>query len=518
MNEKQHHCIMTRNRLIFLAVALLALHSISAHAQPKPRFEAVQNRNYYIGGNNIAGMRMDTVSVSQALVQGSYTFGENRKGFEAPETWTAAASAASIYHLKKFSMYGNFSFTQTMGYRMFTSMMINPGRYPIDILEFTAGTKSRQNYAFAGGISVDVAPRWRVGARVDFSATNYAKLKDLRYTDYGLDFNLRPGFQYLGDKFTIGAALSVVRNAETIRAEQVGESETAYYAFLNKGSWYGVRQIWTGGGVHLSETGINGFPVAENGAGASAQLQWKGLYAELAYLHTDGRVGEKDAVWFTFPVDKFDLTLAWRQRSDAGVVHTFRVDAGFKNTVLDEAVMDKITEGGVTIRHTYAWNTIQRKQNYNLMASWTGVKAGKFSARGHIMYVREDLDATIQYPRIDTHCLQIMNMNGSLSWFFDRNWSLDATLIYGMGFYTDDTILATTDITSPTELYRSPRDYANWKLQVTKPYVSLKLAPRYTFPMNLYLSVDIATEYKVLPVELKNCFRTTAGLSLGYIF
>lgn len=509
---------MTRNRLIFLAVALLALHSLSAQSQTKPRFEAVQNRNYYIGGNNIAGMRMDTVSVSQALVQGSYTFGENRKGFEAPQTWSVSAGAASIYHLQKFSMYGSFSFTQAMGYRMLTSMMINPGRFPVDVLEYTPGTKSRQNYAFAGGISVDVAPRWRVGARVDFSATNYAKLKDLRYTDYGLDFNLRPGFQYLGDKFTIGAALSVVRNAETIRAEQVGESETAYYAFLNKGSWYGVRQIWTGGGVHLSETGIYGFPVAENGAGASVQLQYSGLYAEAAYLHTAGKVGEKDAVWFVFPVDKFNLALAWRQRSKSGTVHTVRLDAGFKNTILDEAVMDKVTEGGVTIRHTYAWNTIQRKRNYNVMASWTGVKAGTFQARAHVMLMQEDLAATIQYPRIDTHRLQMFNINGSLAWFFGRNWSLDLTAIYGMGFYKENTVLASADVTSPTELYRSPYDYEKWLLQSTKPYVSLKLAPRYTFPMNLYLSVDIATEYKVLPVELKNCFRTTAGLSLGYIF
>lgn len=501
-----------------MAVALLSLLTFSAQAQNKPRYEAVQNRNYYIGGNNIAGIRMDSVSIARASIAGSYTFGENRKGYEAPSTWSVNAGASGIKHLKKFSMFGSFGFTQTMGYNMFTSMMINPGRYPIDILEFTAGTKTRQNYAVSGGISVQLSERWRIGARADFSATSYAKLKDLRYTNFGLDLNVRPGIQWVGDDFTAGAALSFGRNSETINAEQVGDSQTPYYAFLNKGSWYGVRQLWTGGGVHLSEPGVNGFPVAELFYGPSLQFSWKGLYAELAYTYSEGRVGENDATWFTFPAQKAELTLAWRQRSNGGTVHTFRMDGMFKNTTLDEAVMDRVTQGGITLRHTYGWNTIQRKNNYSMMLSWTGVKAGKFSARTHILFVGEDLNATIQYPRVDTHNLRILNLNGSLTWFWGRNWSLDGVFSAGMGFYDEATRMVQTDVTYPEELYRSPRDYQNWKLQVTKPYVSLKLAPRYTFPMNLYLSVDIATEYKVLPVELKNCFRTTAGLSLGYIF
>lgn len=504
----------------FISAALAVMFVVPALAQ-KPRYEGIQNRNYYLGGNNIAGMRGDNVNISTARLGGSYTFGENRKGFEAPETWTVSADASTIKHLKKFSMFGKFNFSHTTGYRMFTSMMIEPGRYPIDILEFTAGTKNRQNYGFTGGVSVDLSERWRFGARVDFSATNYAKLKDLRYTDFGLDFNFRPGFQWVGDKIKAGAALSLVRNKESIKAEQIGESSDPYYAFLNKGSWYGVRQPWTGVGVHLDEPGVDGFPVDEIGGGLSAQLEWKGLYAEASYVRTAGKVGEGDAIFFRFPVDKYNLTLAWRLKAGDGSIHTARMDYGFKNTVLDESVIDRVTENGVTTRHTYAWNTIQRKHNQNLMLSWTGVKAGKYSFRVHALYVSEDLCATIKYPRIDTHLLEIFNMNASLTWFFGRHWSLDSGLWAGMGFYMDEMKLsASSDVSSPDDyaLYRSPRDYTNWELQVTRPYVGAKIAPRYTFKNNIYLSAEIGTEYKVLPVEAAKRFRTTSAIVLGYVF
>lgn len=482
------------------------------------RYEGVQNRNYYIGGNNIAGMRCDNVNISTASIGGSYTEGENRKGPEAPKGWEAGVKASTIMHLKKFSMFGSFSFQQNMGYGMFTSMMINPGRYPVDILEFTAGNKTKQTYALTGGVSVDVAPQWRVGARLDFTAANYAKLKDLRYTNFGLDLNFRPGVQWLGPQgLTVGLAASVVRNSETIVAEQVGESNTSYYAFLSKGAWFGTRQVWTGGGLHLSEAGINGFPVAEMGGGASAQISYKGLYAEFAYVRTNGRVGEKDAIWFTFPVDKYDATLAWRMRGDDGTIHTVRADASFKNTVLDESVIDKVTSGGVTIRHNYGSNTIQRKQNYTFMPSWTGVKAGKYSARVHLLYAREDVTATIQYPRVDAYQLNILNTRATLTWFLPMGWSIDGALWAGMGFYNEQNTLAASNVECTTELYRSMRDYENWKFQATNPYFGVNFAPRYTFPLNIYLSAYAGCEWKPSSLKTKQ-YRVTTGLTLGYTF
>ena len=46
---------------------------------------------------------------------------------------------------------------------------------------------------------------------------------------------------------------------------------------------YGAYEAWDGSGIHLSESGVNGFPIKELSNGGALQLQWKGFYGDAEY-------------------------------------------------------------------------------------------------------------------------------------------------------------------------------------------------------------------------------------------
>ena len=56
---------------------------------------------------------------------------------------------------------------------------------------------------------------------------------------------------------------------------------------------YGAYEAWSGSGIHLSESGINGFPIKELSHGAAVQAQWGSLYGDLEYLHSSGTAERK---------------------------------------------------------------------------------------------------------------------------------------------------------------------------------------------------------------------------------
>ena len=75
--------------------------------------------------------------------------------------------------------YDNFS-----GRNMTGSAFIQTQRLPFDIIEDSlnnAGTKHRDTYNLMGALSWEIYKGIALGAKVDFTAANVAKYKDLRH-------------------------------------------------------------------------------------------------------------------------------------------------------------------------------------------------------------------------------------------------------------------------------------------------------------------------------------------------
>lgn len=143
------------NKTGYILALCLLLCGLTVSAQ---RYERVFRDNIWNSSRNITGVRQDSMSRSYAEFYGQYEAGGFRDTWQAAEGWSAGAATASIRHLERISLAGSFSFDQTEGYGMCGSMFMKPGYYPVDILEFTPGRKTRQTYAFDGGIAYDLSP------------------------------------------------------------------------------------------------------------------------------------------------------------------------------------------------------------------------------------------------------------------------------------------------------------------------------------------------------------------------
>lgn len=264
------------------------------------RFDDVLRRNPWNAGVNAAGIRQDTVSRSFAAVCFTKENGGLADRSASDDSWNAGAVTQSIRHFEKISFAGSFSYDYFEGRNMDGSMFTLPGYYPVDILEFTPGRKNRETYAFTGRVAARLGERWTGGLDVAFEARNYAKRKDLRHKNTRLDFECAPGIMYRAGRFAAGAAYIAGINTEKVEAEEIGSSEDDLMAFFDRGLRYGALRLWQSNDLHLTTSGVSGFPVRETVQGAAVQVQYGPLFAEADYRFRRGRTGERGIIWHEF--------------------------------------------------------------------------------------------------------------------------------------------------------------------------------------------------------------------------
>ena len=205
-------------------------------------------------GQDIGLLRLNpkTGATGKAGVYGGYEAGGYHPAFAPASLWKAGASAQGTHHGENTSFTGSFSFEQVEGKEQFTSVFLEPGYFPVDVLEFTPGDKTRQTYKLGGGFATTFAEEFAFGVKADYTAANYAKRKDIRHTTYGMDLQVEPTVAIVGDNGVgLSAAYVFRKRTETIDAEQVGAAtDQSYFAFLDKGMRYGTYQVWDGDGIH----------------------------------------------------------------------------------------------------------------------------------------------------------------------------------------------------------------------------------------------------------------------------
>ena len=505
MKPKNSHC-MNRIRLIWTLCLLMCGMAVSAQT-----YERVLRNNLWNDSENVTGVRQDSVSCSYAELSGSYEGGEFRDTWQAARGWSAGAATASIRHLENMTLKGSFAFTQTEGYDMCGSMFIKPGFYPVDVLEFTPGRKTLQTYAFDGGISYDLGSNWRIGAMMDFEAANIAKRKDLRHSNWRLDMTVAPGFMYHSGDFAIGANYLFRKTSETIEAEQVGIAESSYNAFLDKGLMYGVYSIWTGSGLHLQDAGVKGFPVKDFSNGAAVQMQYKGLYAEVEYLHTTGTIGEKEFIWFLFPGNSVDVRLGYRHEG-----HFARLDFGWKAGALDETVLEKITVGGVTTVVGHGQNRIQTESGWKFRPEYEYVSDKvEVLASAHIEGHMET--ASQMYPYVSAQSLMKYGADVRVKTYIGP-FDLAVKAGYAGGMMNEDSWLTDDATGVQTSPYRLQEWYDRQIEYETASRLNVGLSLRWNFWKGLYAEAAGSWLHGFNLQHIDSPNRYGATLKFGYNF
>ena len=496
------------NRIRFISLLCLLLCGMAVSAQT---YERVLRNNLWNDSDNVTGVRQDSVSRSYAELSGTYEDGGFRDTWQATRAWSAGATTASIRHLENMTLKGSFSFTQTEGYDMCGSMFIKPGFYPVDVMEFTPGRKTLQTYAFDGGISYDLGSNWRIGAMMDFESANMAKRKDLRHSNWRLDMTVSPGFMYHEGDFAIGANYLLRKTSETIEAEQVGIAESSYNAFLDKGLMYGVYSIWTGSGLHLEEAGVKGFPVKDLSHGAALQAQYKGLFAEVEYLHTSGTIGEKEFIWFLFPGNSVDVRLGYKHQG-----HFARLDFGWNAGALDETVLEKVTVGGVTTVVGHGQNRIQTENGMKFRPEYEYV-SDKVEVLASAKLDISKETASQMYPYVMALSLMTYGADARVKTYIGA-FDLAVKAGYAAGKVTEEDWLTSDDSGVQTSPYRLQEWYDRQMEYETAKRMSIGLSLRWNFWKGLYTEAEATWLHGFDLQHITNPNRYEATLKLGYNF
>lgn len=503
---------MSDMRKIDIACLLLLCMVSAASAQT---YDIIERRNSWNAGANVTGIMMDSITTSYAELYGRNSHGDFRNYSEAEKSWSAGATAKSITHLKGYSLTGSFSFDHTSGKNMSGSMFIHPGFYPVDILEFTPGRKDLQTYTFMGGIATDIAPNWRLGGKIDFASANYSKRKDLRHTNYRLDLKVAPSVMYHSGELAIGLSYVFNKNSESVKAEVIGTAATSYNAFWDKGLMYGAYEAWNGSGVHLSESGINGFPIKELSHGAALQLQWKGFYGDIEYSHVSGSAGEKEAIWFKFPTDRIASHLSYRFKQ-GNKEHFIRLNLQWSHLVNNENVISKETVNGVTTSHIQGANRIFEKDAFFIHPEYELI-----SPRGELRLGTELSTfkrlTTQMYPYVASEKMLCSRTSISGTLHTGR-FDLKAAASFSTGNFTEKSRTAETETEPGNPPYRLT-DYYNLQNEyATATHATLHLGLRYHFNHGIYAEIQGSYTHGFNLNYIEGSSRWNESIKLGYTF
>ncbi len=481
------------------------------------RYERVFRDNLWNSSRNITGVRQDSISRSFAEAYGRFKSGDFHDVGDAAKEWGAGAVTSSIRHLERISFAGSFSFDQTEMYDACGSMFIKPGSYPVDVLEFTPGHKTLQTYAFNGGVSYDVADGWRIGAKMDFESANIAKRKDLRHTNKRLEMTVAPGFMFHRGKFAVGASYIFEKTSETIEAEQVGTSESSYWAFLDKGMIYGVHSVWTGSGIHLKDNGVNGFPVNDFSNGIALQMQYGTLFAEIEYLDTRGRIGEKEYIWFTFPGNKVGAVLGC-VLYDSAARHNLSLRFRRDGLEMDENILEQITENGVNTVLNHGSNRILSREKWSLSPEYEVVLPMLEMRFGAGLEWMNSVSSQM-YPYVYGQSMFTYGAGAELIFHMERFDIRVAAAVKG-GKVEEDSKLVSEDSGVMEEPFRLQEWYQQSIDYQTAPKLDTFGALRYKFRNGMYLegSVNILNKGKFHDLTGEFHDRTELKLKLGYNF
>ena len=112
---------------------------------------------------------------------------------------------------EKTSWMGAVSIEQKTGYGMLSSMLLEPGYFPVDLLEFIPGMKSREIGRLEGGFVSDLGYECAVGLNASLQAGYVGKRTDLRHSAFGMDLRVEPTVTYVMDDDMGFAAAYVFR-------------------------------------------------------------------------------------------------------------------------------------------------------------------------------------------------------------------------------------------------------------------------------------------------------------------
>ena len=205
-------------------------------------------------GQEVGLLRIDPENrdpLTHVAVWGGFEDGRFRPTHEALSEWKAGAEARRVGQRPHTTWTGTLSFEQKMGKYAMSSLLLDPTHYPMDILDFTNGTKSKQDLRLEGGFLSDIDDIWAAGLKGSARAELASKRKGIPYRNLGVEVELAPVVTYLIDD-NIGFVASYCGRLRTENVQSSAPGEGDGNLFLDKGMRY-VDNLAPGSAFSLLE-------------------------------------------------------------------------------------------------------------------------------------------------------------------------------------------------------------------------------------------------------------------------
>ncbi len=258
--------------------------------------------------NSAALTRYQHKSIMEAEVFVSHSKGGLTNYDGSDHVLEAGAAIESFFRISpRTVVYGRMSYDNWTGRNMtgsaFMPLIVHR---PFDIVEDSltnAGRKHSDTYQLCGAVGIDLWQGLSLGARVDYTAANYAKYKDLRHSNKLMDMQLTTGlYAPLAEgRFQVGANYVYHRTTESVSFSLYGRSDRVFKSLVSYGPFMGkVEQFGEAGYTDNSRE----MPLVDNYHGGSAQLQWNilsdlSLYYEGMMAHREGYYGRQSPYTIT---------------------------------------------------------------------------------------------------------------------------------------------------------------------------------------------------------------------------
>jgi len=301
-------------------------------------FSFVKAVNPWLTSDNAAGLtRFNQRNFATAEVNYEFLKGGLVNYDQSPRVISLGADAEAFHRLgRRFALYGKISYNSYSGHAMAGSAFIDTERLPFNLVEDSLtnlGKKYKDTYHLIGGVGVDVWKGLSIGAKLDYTAANMAKYKDLRHKTKLMNMVFTLGATYRTGIFTLGADYFYRRNTQTITFSTYGKTEKDYYTLVDYGIFTGRPEYF----------GLDGFtdksremPLLNDYQGGGVQLGiaiTPRLYFYNAFraAHRDGYYGRKSPYTITFTnhtgdTYRYDANLSLRLPASRHVLR-FTLDA-----------------------------------------------------------------------------------------------------------------------------------------------------------------------------------------------
>ncbi len=433
-------------------------------------FSFVKHSEAWFQSENAAGL--NKLSVNRISMAEAYY--EKHKGdfvnyYQSDNCYNWGAETESYYRFSPhIVLYGKVSYDSFTGKNMGGSVFIHPEDAPFDIVEYsddTRGEKSLETYHLVGALGIDLSNKWALGAKVDFTAANYSKDKDLRHTNKLMDLNATVGFLFRPlPQLEVGANYYYRRSTEGVDFDTYGTTDQVYTSLISYGAFYGVTEEF--GSYNSYTKDGEEKPLFNEYQGGTLQVNWQitprlSWFSEVGYKSRDGYYGKKSPYTVIYSEHESDIweykgSFSLRERNN---LHMLNINFRHEDLENNENIYQKETSGGGNSDIVYYGESkVGERTTWNLAGEYVGywgisdynptwiVKAG-----GNCNV--RDITATV-YPNYRTQKLTVCDFHLSGERNITREINqysilLGAAYRFGSGDIYNDGIYTTSAESSP---------------------------------------------------------------------